>query len=419
MDRKIEKKKWTPGKIIGLVGIGLFVCFSAYGFWRDSGVARLNVEVEKLTVSQVERGPFVEFIPVRGTVLPGQTVYLDALEGGQVAEVLVEEGSMVEKGEAILRLTNGDLQLQVMSQEMPLEEQLDRLRNARLEMEQGLLRSRQDLMGLDFQLQQKRRRYEKYSSLSEDDLVAVLPRADFEQMRDDYEYHVRLREIKLETHRQDSVLAQLQIEQQEGAVARTQRNVEVVRQRLDNLILRAPIAGQLSVLNAEIGESKGRGERLGQIDVLDRFKVRAAIDEFYIARIQKGQRGRFDLAGAAYELAIDKVYPEVRDGRFEIDLEFAGEPPEGIRRGQTLQIRLELGDLEEALLLARGGFYQKTGGNWVYVLDKEGGQAVKRTVRIGRQNTRVFEVLEGLEPGERVITSSYDNFGDMDVLVLK
>jgi len=419
MDRKIEKKKWTPKKIAGLVGIGLFVCFAVYGFWRDSGVARLNVEVEKLTISQVERGPFVEFIPVRGTVLPGQTVYLDALEGGQMAEVLVEEGSMVEKGEAILRLTNADLQLQVMNQETPLEEQLDRLRNARLEMEQNLLKSRQELMGLDFQLQQKQRRYEKYSSLSEKDLVAVLPRADFEQMKDDYEYHVRLREIKLETHRQDSVLAQMRIEQQEATLARTQRNVEVVRQRLDNLILRAPIAGQLTVLNAEIGESKGRGERLGQIDVLDRFKVRAAIDEFYIARIQKGQRGRFDLVGGSYELAIDKVYPEVRDGRFEIDLEFAGEPPEGIRRGQTLQIRLELGDLEEALLLARGGFYQKTGGNWVYVLEEDGGRAVKRTVRIGRQNTRVFEVLEGLEPGERVITSSYDNFGDMDVLVLK
>ena len=419
MDRKIEKKKWTLKRIAGLAAAGLFVCFSVYGFWKDSGVSRLNVETEKLTVSRVERGPFVEFIPVRGTVLPGLTVYLDALEGGRVEEVLVEEGSMVEKGDALLKLVNEDLQLQVMNQEAPLEEQLERLRRTRLEVEQQQLQSRQGLLTIEFQLQQKRRKYEKYGSLSEKDLVAVMPRADFEQMRDDYEYHVRLREIRLETHRQDSVLARMQIEQLEAAVERTQRNVEIVRRRLDALVLRAPVAGQLTVLDAEIGESKGRGQRLGQVDVLDRFKVRAAIDEYYIARIEKGQRGNFDLAGQTYGLVIDKVYPEVRDGRFEIDLEFAGEPPVGIRRGQTLQIRLELGDLEEALLLARGGFYQKTGGNWVYALTGDGERAVKRTVRIGRQNSQVFEVLEGLEPGEQVITSSYDNFGDMDELVLK
>lgn len=419
MDRKIEKKKWTPKKVAFLMAAGLFVGFSIYGFWKDSGVARLNVETAKLTISRVERGPFLEFIPVRGAVLPGQTIYLDALEGGQVEEIHVEEGSMVHKGDAILKLANADLQLQVMSREEPLEEQLDRLGNARLEMAQKLLKSRQSLMDIDFQLQQKRRRYEKYSSLSEKDLVAVMPRADFEQLKDEYEYRVRLKEITLETHRQDSLLAQMQIEQLAGTIERMQRNFEIVRQRLEALILRAPISGQLTMLNAEIGESKSRGERLGQVDVLDRFKVRAAIDEFYIARIQKGQRGEFDLSGETYGLVIVKVYPQVRDGRFEIDLEFDGNPPQGIRRGQTLQIRLELGDLEEALLLARGGFYQKTGGNWVYVLDGKEERAVKRPVKIGRQNPRFFEVIEGLEAGEKVITSSYDNFGEMDVLVLK
>jgi len=419
MDRRIEKKKWPPKKIAALCGVGLFVCLSVYGFWKDSGVTRLNVEAEKLTLSPVEKGLFQEFIPVRGAVLPGQTIYLDALEGGQVEEVFSEEGSMVEKGDAILELVNEELQLQVLTREAPLEEQLDRLRNSRLEMEQNLLRSRQNLLSIDFQLQQKRRKYEKYSSLSEKDLVAVMPRAEYEQLKDEYEYHVQLKEISVETHRQDSLLAQRQIEQLEAAVERMQRNVEMVRRRLDNLILRAPVAGQLTVLDAEIGESKSRGERLGQIDVLNGFKVRAAIDEFYITRIQKDQRGEFDLSGATYGLVIDKVYPEVREGRFEIDLEFVGDPPGNVRRGQTLQIRLELGDLEEALLLARGGFYQKTGGNWVYVLDAEGKRAVRRPIRIGRQNPRFFEVLEGLEPGERVITSSYDNFGDMDMLVLK
>ena len=246
-----------------------------------------------------------------------------------------------------------------------------------------------------------------------------MPRADFEQLKDEYEYRVRLKEITLETHRQDSLLAQMQIEQLEGTIERMRRNFEIVRQRLEALFLRAPISGQLTMLNAEIGESKSKGERLGQIDVLDRFKVQAAIDEFYIARIQKGQRGEFDLSGETYGLTIVKIYPQVRDGRFEIDLKFDGNPPQGIRRGQTLQIRLELGDLEEALLLARGGFYQKTGGNWAYVLDGKEERAVKRPVKIGRQNPRFFEVIEGLEAGEKVITSSYDNFGDMDVLILK
>jgi HlyD family secretion protein len=419
MDRPIPRRRWTAGRIGLLAGACLAVGAAAYGVWKENGAARLDVDPEKLTVSRVERGSFQEFVPVQGEVLPGRTVYLDALEGGRVEEILAEEGSLVDRGAPLLRLANEDLRLQVMSQEAPLAEQLDRLRQSRLEKEQGRLRAGQELLNIEFQLQQKRRRYEKYASFSARDLAAVMPRAEFEQLKDEYEYYLRLREFKLEANRQDSVLAQLQVEQLEGAIDRMQRQVEQVRRRLDDLVLRAPVAGQLSALDAEIGQSKGRGERLGQIDRLDRFKVQAEVDEFYIARVQKGQRARFDLSGEGYELAIDKVYPQVKEGRFQIDLEFLGTPPAGIRRGQTLHLRLELGSLEQAVLLPRGGFYQKTGGNWAYVLAPDGGQARRRAIRLGRQNPQVFEVLEGLEPGERVITSGYDSFGDMDVLVLK
>jgi len=420
MDRPIKKNKWTLRRVSAIIGGLLFLSFTLYGFLKDRGVSRLHVEVEKLTIAQVARGPFREFVPVRGAVEPIRTVYFGALEGGRVEEVLVEEGALVKEGEPIMRLLNEDLELQVLNQETPLQEQLDQLRNARLQMEQKLLQSRQRLLDVEFQLQQKQRIYDRYASFSEKDLVAVMPRADFEKLRDDYTYYKRLREITLEKLGQDSLLANMQVEQMHATVTRTQRNVDIVRKRLDKLVVRAPVTGQLTVMEeAEVGTEKARGERLGQVDVLDGFKVRAEIDEFYIERIARGLGGEFDLGDERYDLEVVKVYPEVKGGRFEIDLEFMGAPPEGIRRGQTLHIRLFLDAVGEAILLARGGFYQKTGGNWVYVLDADGQRASKRAIRIGRQNPRFFEVLEGLVPGEKVITSSYDNFGDMDVLLLE
>ena len=421
MDRQIKKKKWPPRKIAGLGLAALFLVLSLYGFLRNSGVSRLNVELDKITVSRVEQGPFQEFIPVRGRVLPLHTIYLDALQGGQVEAIFVEEGSMVEQGEAILELNNADLQLEVMSQEAKLSDQISALRNAQLSAEQSLLQSRQQLAEIDFKIQSAQRRYKRYTTLSEKDRTAIISRQEYEKLRDEYEYHRMRKKLTLETQKQDSLLSALQIRRLETAVEQMHKNSEMVRRSLDDLILRAPIAGQLSLLNAEMGETKSPGERLGQIDALDGFKVRAAIDEHYIARIYKGRHGTFEPTNShtSYGLVIRKVYPEVREGRFKIDLEFDGEPPPGIRRGQTLHIRLELGDMEEAVLLARGGFYQKTGGHWVYLVDESGERAVKQPIRLGRQNPRVFEVLEGLQPGHRVITSSYDNFGDMDLLILR
>ena len=421
MDRQIDKRKWPPKKIAFVGVVTLLACLLAYGILRDRGISKLNVETDRITISTVEQGPFQEFIPVRGTVMPLQTVYLDLLKGGRVEHVFVEEGTLVDKDDEILQLTNADLQLEVMSQEAKLADHVSELRNANLSMEQNQLRSRQDLAEIEFHIQNTKRRFERYAGLSEADRTAIISRQEYEKINDEYEYQLMRKKLGVETQEQDSLLSALQINRLEHSLEQMQANMQIVRKSLDNLILRAPISGQLSLLDAAVGETKSSGERLGQIDVLDGFKVRAGIDEHYIARIAKGQRGEFEPIGSdvTFGLAVRKVYPEVREGRFEIDLIFNGLEPVGIRRGQTLHIRLELGDLEDAVLLARGGFYQESGGNWVYVLDESGRRASKRPIRLGRQNPRVFEVLEGLRPGDRVVTSSYDNFGDMDMLVLK
>ena len=420
MDRKIEKPRFTPKRIAVGVAVLLLGGLFAYALLADFGVRKLNVERERLTISTVEFGPFQEYIPVRGTGMPLHTVYLDALERGQVEQVFVEEGASVAEGDPLLRLANPDLELTVLQQEAELERSREALRNGRLTMEQELLRSRKALMEIEYRLAIDKRNFERYESLSAEDLTAILSRQEQERLRDEYQYSVRRMALTEETQTQDSLLAASKVVQLVSAVERMERNLEIVGRRLDNLTVRAPVPGQLTTLKAEVGESKGTGVRLGQIDMIDGFKVRAAIDEHYIDRVGRGQRGQFDSGDESYSLVIRKVYPEVKEGRFEVDLVFEGQAPEGIRRGQTLHIRLELGDLDEAVQVARGGFYQATGGHWAYVLDAAGERATRRSIALGRQNPQVYEVLEGLEPGEQVITSSYETFGeDMDMLVLR
>jgi HlyD family secretion protein len=415
MDRKIEKKNWPPKKIALVAGVALFIAFAIYALLGDTR-SKLNVDVNKITISPVVRGPFQEFIPVNGAVQPIQTFYLDAVEGGRVETRFVEAGAFVKKGDPILRLNNTNLQLDVMYREALSYEQINNARNTRITIEQNTIRVRQELVEVEFQLGQAVRNFVRDSALVARGLISGM---EFKKSSDEYQYWLKRKVISLENSRQDSLLRHNQIGQLDASVGRLTKNVEMTRQNLANLVIRAPISGQLSSLNAEIGQSKSAGERLGQIDVLDSFKVRVAVDEFYISRINPGQTGEFDFAGNPHRLVIKKVYPEVRDGRFEVDMEFIQKPPQGIRRGQTLQIRLELGDLAEATLIPRGGFYQKTGGQWVFIVDKSGDYAVKRSVKLGRQNPQAFEVLEGLEPGEQVVTSSYDTFGDAEKLVLK
>lgn len=416
MDRAIQKKKWPPKKIAAVSAGGLFICFVLYSFMFGDNSSKLNVETEKITISEVARGPFQEFIPVTGTVLPIKTIYLDAIEGGRVEKRFIEAGTFVKEGDIILQLANTNLLLDIMYREAQFFEQSNNLRNTRLSMEQNSLNLRRELTEIDYQILRLQRAHERAVELVKKNLIS---QQEYEIARNDYEYYLKRKDLAIQSFKQDSLFRQAQIENLESSLERMQANLVVVKQKLESLYLKAPATGQLTSLNAEIGESKTPGERLGQVDILDGFKVRAGIDEHYLSRISPGQNGEFDFAGKTYKLIAKKVFPEIREGRFDVDLEFEGEEPEGIRRGQTLHIRFELGDLSEATLLARGGFYQKTGGQWVYVLAGSGDFATKRSIRLGRQNPQVFEVLEGLETGEKVITSSYDSFGDIDKLILK
>jgi HlyD family secretion protein len=416
MDRKIEKKKWTPKKIIGLAIGGILFFIIIYSLLFGDASSKLNVNSEKITISTVQRGPFQEYIPVTGNIIPIKTIYLDAIEGGRVEKVFIEAGSMVEKGDKILQLGNTNLVLDIMFREAQLAEQNNNLRNTRLAMEQNQLNLRSQLVEMDYQIKRLKRAYDRNGELLERNLIS---QEEFAQSRDEFDYYKKRRSLSIESFKQDSIFRKVQIEQLEGSLGRMRENLELVKQKLENLIIEAPIAGQLTSLNAEIGELKNAGERLGQVDVLDGFKVRANIDEHYLARIQIGLKGEFDFAGKTHRLVTQKIYPEIQDGRFEVDMEFVDADPPGIRRGQTVHIRLELGDPAEAVLLSRGGFYQETGGQWIYVLNEDENLAVKRSIRLGRQNPQMFEVLDGLDPGEKVITSSYENFGNIDKLVLK
>lgn len=416
MDRQIERKKWPPKRIALYAGIALVVVLVAGAVLFGDTRSSLNVEQQKITIATVQEGPFQEFIPVTGTVQPIKTVYMDAADGGRVEAIYVEEGTLVEEGDSLLRMANTNVQMEMMFREADLYEQLNNLRATRLAMEQNRLQLKQDMAEIEYQTSVQGRNWERARKLIEGNMIS---NEEFQRAKEDYEYWNTRKELVAESQRQDSIMRDLQVEQLEQSVSRMQQNMAIVREKFNNLVLRAPISGQLSALNAEIGELKHAGTRLGQIDVLDSYKLRAAIDEYYIGRISPGLSGEAEIGGKTYELVIKKVYPEVQQSRFEIDLEFVDGFPQGIRRGQSVQVRLALGESTTALIIPRGGFYQTTGGNWIYVLDPSGDFASKRTIRLGRQNPQMYEVLEGLTSGDQVITSSYDNYGDFEKLVLK
>jgi HlyD family secretion protein len=415
MDRKIEKKKWPPKRIALFGGSVLFIAFVVYIFVFGMSKSSLNVKAERLTVSEVVRGPFQEYIPVMGNVLPYYH-YLTADEGGTVEEIFLEAGTELKKGDPIIRLGNTNLMINLMWREAELFQQVNNLRSTRLQMEQYRLSLSQQLAQVDNDLQKQKRLYERYQELIKDDLIS---QHEYELAKDQYEYLVKNRELTVESQAKDLEFRQRQVEALESQVTRMTENMNIIRERQENLTIKAPVAGYLTSLDAEIGQTKAPGEEFGTIDTLEGYRIRAGIDEHYIARVEIGRKGEFEFSGKTYNLVVTKRYPEVRDGRFEVDMEFEEAEPEGITAGQTYHIRLELGDIAEAVLLARGGFSQTTGGNWAYVLNNSEGVAEKRRIRLGRQNPEYFEVLEGLEPGEKVITSSYESFGNMERLVLK
>lgn len=416
MDRKIDKKKWPLKKIITYSAAAAFVLIILFSFVFSDRSSRLNVEEDKITISTVKYGPFQEYIPVTGTIQPIQTFLLDVSDGGKVVTKYIEEGTFVNVGDPILKLDNASLTLNIIYNQANVFQQINSLRSTRLEMEQIRLNLQGQLLDIDHSLRLQKTTYENDKILFEKNLISKI---EYQNAKDEYEYLVNKKQLTLETFEKDSLFRAQQIDQLERSVSTLQENINITKKQLEDLTVKAPIKGQLTSLNAEIGQSIAPGANVGEIDVVDSFKVRVAIDEHYIARISPGQTGEFTFSDRDYKLIIKKVFPEVKNGQFEVDMHFIGEIPKGIRRGQSLQIRLELGELGQALTIERGGFYQTTGGQWIFVVDPSGDVAYKREIRLGRQNTQDFEVLGGLKQGEKVITSSYDTFGDVDKLVLK
>jgi HlyD family secretion protein len=416
MDRKIKKKTWTLKRILMVAGGAAFIALTIYAFWFMDVRSTLNVERDKITISTVQENTFQEFIQVTGAVQPIQTIYLDAIEGGVVQEVFLESGTMVQEGDTILTLTNSSLQLQVMQQTSGLYDQINNVRNSRLNLEQNTLQLQDQLASAKSQMEILKSQYDRQKKLIDRDLISE---QEFQTTKEEYEYQKRRYELTYESYKKDSVQTITQLSQLNNSERRMYQNLEAVQQILDNLAVTAPIAGQLSTIELNQGQSISSGERIGQVDILDGYKVRVAIDEYHLSRIVRGLEGSFTFDGQSHELVITKIYPVINNGQFEVDMEFVNAAPEGLRRGQTLRIRLELGESASAVQIPRGGFYQTTGGNWVFVIDENEGRAYRRDIRLGRQNPEYFEVLGGISPGEKVITSSYDTFGDNEVLVLE
>lgn len=416
-DRVVGKKGWGP-KRIGIVGGAvLLILFVVWGIANSTGGKRFNVDASRVTVAAVEMAPFVESISATGNVRPRRTVFLDAVEGGRVEEIYVIEGTTVAEEQPLLKLSNNSLELSLLNAEAQRIEQINRLQDTRFRMEQDALTRRQQLAEMDYQILRLERVLERNEALYEKKLIA---QEEYDRIRDEHQYWVENRRLTRQAFRSDSLRMKLDIEQMEQTVDRMEDNYRILERILDNLTIRAPVAGQLTALDAEIGELRAPGDRFGQIDLLDGHSIRASVDEFYIARVVRGQPATTQpIAGEVYQLRVARVYPQVTNGRFEVDLDFLGEIPESIRRGQTVRFQLEMSDPADALIVPKGGFFQSTGGNWVYVVDESGDRAVRRDIRLGRQNPRYYEVLEGLSEGDRVVTSSYDTFGDADVLNLE
>ncbi len=414
MDRAVAKKI-PRSKLIGY-GIGGLAAI-AFVIWLAGmllGGRTLSVNSQRVFISDVTTGTFEDFIPLRGRLVPRSTVYLDAIEGGRVEQVLLEDGAMVEAGDLIAVLSNTNLQLEVLGREAAVTEQLNNMRTIELQLEQNRLSHRRNLVEIDYQIVRLTRSIERQRDLAAQNLVSQSTVVD---LQDELEYYEARREVTLESQATDMRLQEQQLRQLREAGDQLQAGLTFARDNLEDLSVRAPVAGRLSGFNIEIGQSIERGGRLGQIDDPDGYKLNVRIDEFYLGRVDLEQVAIAEQGRNDYELRVTKIYPQVNNGQFEVDMVFA-EDPDGLRRGQTMQVRLTLGDNSDAILIPNGSYYQETGGNWIFVVSPDGSEAVKRTVQLGRRNTDFIEVLDGLEPGERVITSPYTSFVGMDRLKL-
>lgn len=416
MDKKIVKKKWTLKRIAMYGGISLFVVFVGYQLIFADRRSRVKVPKDKITISEVRRGVFQEWIPQTGTVEPSRTAYLDAVEGGTIKRVVAESGAMLKQGDIILELSNLNRELTVLQQEAGLNQSINELRQTRLQISQNDITQRRTLAQIDQQLAVLGPQYEREKQLFEKKLIS---KQAFEKTEADYKFNLENRRITYEVYRQDSIDRYRQIKDLNFSERKMSQSLESAGKILDNLIIRAPMDGQLSRPQLDPGQNVNQGQRLGQVDVMGSYKVRVPIDEIYLPRITTGLNATTTFNNKDYVLEITYIYPTIQSGRFEVDMLFKGDVPPGIRRGQSLRLRIELGQSSEELLLPVGGFYKDTGGNYVFVLE-DGNTAVKRDIKLGRKSgSEYFEVLEGLKPGEKVITSSYETFGDNQVLILE
>lgn len=416
MDIPIVKEKGLKRKHWFIAGLVLLLAFLVYQAFFASHLSSLNMEADKLQIEAVSEGIFHNYITVTGNVEPIATIFLDAREGGRVEEKVLEEGAMVKQGDVILRLSNPDLTLSILNSEAQLAEKSNFLRNTMVVMEQEKLQIKRELLNLEFDIKRKERVYGQKLRLFEEKLVS---REEFLIAEEDYQFAQRSIELYLERQKQDSIYRKIQVDQMQDNLNNMELNLKLIRQSQESLNVTAPVDGQLSTLEVELGQSISKGGRIGQIHVLSSYKVVARIDEHYIDQVRTGLSAMLDRQGQEFRLKIRKILPEVREGRFAVEMIFTGETPDNMRTGQTYYTRLQLGSPEEAILLPRGNFFQQTGGQWIFVLSPDGKYAEKRMIKIGRQNPKYYELIEGLSPGEKVIVSGYENFGNSERIVLK
>ncbi len=417
MDRKIEKKKGIrlafTKKALPYWGGALLLVFILWLVLRDDS-KKLRIDADNISIGVVTSGQFNDYIRISGQVAPMTTIQISPLEGGVVQQIVTEEGSRVKAGDVILILSNENLDMQILNSEADLAEKENILRNTMIQMEQQKLSVEQEKLQLQMDVQRNKRTYEAQKALYDDGLIA---REDFVKAEEDYQLSANRLALVNNRAKQDSLYRSVEIRQMQESLENMRVNMMMIRKRKDNLTIKAPIDGELGLLDVVLGQSVGAGTKIGQINNLDSYKIEAQIDEHYIDRVSAGLEATFERQSERYEAQIRKVYPEVRDGKFKADFKFMEQQPDNIRSGQTYYLNLQLGQPVEAVLVPRGAFYQKTGGKWIYVVSPDGSKATRRDIRIGRQNPQYYEVVEGLEPGEKVITSSYDNFGDSEVLV--
>ncbi|MFA5298451.1 MAG: efflux RND transporter periplasmic adaptor subunit [Lutibacter sp.] len=416
MDIQLKKKKGLQTKHYGYLAIGILLLLLGWEIIFNNSVSTFKTEKEKLSINEVFEGKFDDYISINGNVAPITTIYMDAYEGGRVTEKLIEEGLTVKKDEIILKLENQALYEQILASESNLALKQNDLRSTKLTFDSRLIDGKKSLATAEYELQRFKRNFEQNEALFNDELIS---KEDYIKSKEDYELSQKqYKIIKLQTE-QDDALRKTSLAGLDTDLERMKKTLSMVYKRLDHLNVKAPADGQLGFLDAEIGQNIAQGQRIGQINILTDYKIEATIDEHYIDRVQRNLTAILERNGKEYTLRLRKVYPEVRNGSFKVDLVFTADKPTTIRTGQSYTIKLQLGESSDALLLPKGGFFQSTGGQWVFVVDSNEKEALKRLIRIGKQNSKFYEVLEGLNPGEKVITSNYDNFGNAERIVLK